>query len=100
MKIPGCSTNYSSDQLGRAFGRLQRLSVQMHVDNLTPMYSLNENLAGQFVAGEEVILTNNTRAFIPAFATALSNSQRMLPYASASLQLADLATMKQARLNR
>lgn len=91
---PWVLDNYSSDRLGRAFGRLQRLSVRMRIDGITPLYSLNENLTGQFIAGEEVILTNNRRAFMPAFATALLNSQRMLPRQSTTLQFAELASIK------
>jgi|GEM_PF-5831425 len=91
---PWVLDNYSSDRLGQDFGRLQRLSVRERIDGITPLYSFNENISAQFEAGEELIVTTNRRAFSAPFATALLNSQRMLPDESASMQIAGLTAMK------
>ncbi len=77
---PWVLDNLTSDGLGAQFGRIQRLSLRMKFDEIKPLWGVNENILTEFRESlTETATLNDPREELPAFATALVNSQRLLP---------------------
>ncbi|MFQ5709380.1 MAG: transglutaminase-like cysteine peptidase [bacterium] len=77
---PWVLDNMESDRLGAGLGRIQRLSVRVRFDQMKPLWGVNENVLTRFDKSlNETLTLKNPCDEFPAFATALANSQRVLP---------------------
>lgn len=77
--------NMISDRLGREWGRITPLRLRMTFDQMELQWGLTEHTLTEFYEGDkERVSSTDPRAFIPAFATALKNAQRLLPEGTAT----------------
>jgi len=77
---PWVLDNLISEHLGSDFGAILRLSSRMRFDEIKPLWGINENVLTEFNDNlSETVTHNDPREAFPAFATALANSQRLLP---------------------
>ncbi len=77
---PWVLDSMASDRLGAGMGKVFRLSVRMKFDEMKPLWGINEKVMTEFQENlNEAILPVDPREAFPAFATALANSQRLLP---------------------
>ncbi len=77
---PWVLDNLMSERLGADIGRIRRLSARVNFNEIKPLWGMNENVLTEFHENlSETVTLNDPREEFPAFATALLNSQRLLP---------------------
>ena len=71
--------NFPSDQLGPELDGIAKLGLRKRFDKMVPLWGINEDSLTEFSSeGKEMLFSKDPNDFIPAFATALSNSQALL----------------------
>ncbi len=77
---PWVLDNLTSERPGSDLGRIRRLSSRVLFNEMKPLWGMTENILTEFHKDlSETVTDNNPREVFPAFATALVNSQRVLP---------------------
>lgn len=92
---PWVLDNLNSARMGMALGHIRRLSSRVNFNEIKPLWGLNENILTEFQENlNETVTLNDPCAAFPAFAIALTNSQRLLPQ-NEELSVAQSSTIRE-----